>query len=171
MEYCTILGKDMSVKRVITERDEQGKILKYEVRVDDKPVPDGHKYCNACKVIKPVTDWTAKGTRCRQCAAELSRQAYHRIKNDPEKLSARYKADTDRRKKTKQQCVEYKCNVCYDCNKSFPTVVYDFHHLDPSEKDFSIGQKSFRSFEDLKEELDKCVMLCSNCHRIRHWDD
>lgn len=44
---------------------------------------------------------------------------------------------------------------------------YDFHHLDPNQKDFSIGKQS-KSFAVIRSELDKCVLLCSNCHRKRH---
>ena len=45
--------------------------------------------------------------------------------------------------------------------------VYDFHHRDPSQKDFSIS-KNAKSFEKCKQELDKCDLLCANCHRLRH---
>ena len=41
--------------------------------------------------------------------------------------------------------------------------VLQFHHLNTEEKDFTISAKSY-SFERLKKEVDKCVMLCSNCH-------
>jgi hypothetical protein len=67
------------------------------------------------------------------------------------------------RKRVKQKLIEYKggkCEFCgYDkCNRSL-----QFHHLDPNEKDFSISGKSL-SFEKLKNEVDKCVLVCSNCH-------
>jgi formate-dependent nitrite reductase cytochrome c552 subunit len=45
----------------------------------------------------------------------------------------------------------------------------EFHHLEPSEKDFGIGSKGHtRSFEKIKLELDKCNLLCANCHREEH---
>ena len=67
------------------------------------------------------------------------------------------------RKRVKQKLIEYKggkCDFCgYDkCNRSL-----QFHHLDPNEKDFSISGKSL-SFEKLKSEVDKCVLVCANCH-------
>jgi hypothetical protein len=43
----------------------------------------------------------------------------------------------------------------------------EFHHLDPNEKDFSIGGKSW-SLERLKKEVDKCILICANCHRELH---
>ena len=67
------------------------------------------------------------------------------------------------RKRTKLKLVEYKggkCQIC-DYNKSLNAL--HFHHLDPNEKDFSISGKSL-SFEKLKSEVDKCILVCSNCH-------
>ena len=58
---------------------------------------------------------------------------------------------------------------CALCGVSFPIYVYDFHHIHPSDKKFGIaagGQT--HSKEETFEESKKCVMLCSNCHRIVH---
>ena len=45
-------------------------------------------------------------------------------------------------------------------------VLYDFHHLDPSTKEFGIGSATTtRSRQAYFEEAKKCIMLCSNCHR------
>ena len=73
-----------------------------------------------------------------------------------------------RKLKIKTQCVEYlggKCEICgYDKN----VYVLDFHHKDPSQKDFNISE-SDSNFEKLKPELDKCMLLCANCHRELHY--
>ena len=49
-----------------------------------------------------------------------------------------------------------------------------FHHLDPSVKDFQLSNARTKILtESVKQELDKCVLLCLNCHAIRHaeqWD-
>ena len=47
------------------------------------------------------------------------------------------------------------------------TFPLDFHHLDPSIKEFNLTRNSI-GWEKLKPELDKCVLLCSNCHRMIH---
>lgn len=58
-------------------------------------------------------------------------------------------------------------NKCQICGQSFPLSVYDFHHLNPSEKKFSIGaQTTTRSRADTAEEAKKCIMTCANCHRL-----
>ena len=82
----------------------------------------------------------------------------------------RVDAVTRRRAKIKRMAVEYKGSECADCGLITEHVgVYDFHHLDPGQKDFAIAKKGYtRSWEKTKQELDKCVMLCANCHRIRH---
>ena len=71
----------------------------------------------------------------------------------------------------KQYCIDYKGGKCFDCGESFPNAIYDFHHLDPNTKSFNVSNKAHCvSLEILKQELDKCDMLCVNCHRIRHND-
>jgi hypothetical protein len=75
---------------------------------------------------------------------------------------------SDRRRQIKQKCIEYLGEKCVDCGlKTEKSVVYDFHHLDPTKKDFTIG-KNTKTFESLRNELDKCVLLCAICHRMRH---
>ena len=68
---------------------------------------------------------------------------------------------------------DFKANLsCSGCGFSHPAVI-DFHHRDPSQKDFSIGDASTRgvSLRRLKLEIEKCVVLCKNCHAIRHWNE
>ncbi len=76
-----------------------------------------------------------------------------------------------RRFKIKNWMINYKGGECTDCKISGLDIsCYDFHHLDPSEKDFQLsGVNSARvSKEKLIKELDKCVLLCANCHRAKH---
>jgi len=71
------------------------------------------------------------------------------------------------RKRTKQKLVEYKGGECEICGYSKCIEALHFHHKNENEKDFSIAGKSL-SFERLKEEVDKCVLVCSNCHSEIH---
>ena len=68
----------------------------------------------------------------------------------------------------KLKAVEYLGNKCSKCNYEGVPAVFDFHHLDPSKKDFSWGNRRTSNWDNLKKELDKCVLLCSNCHRELH---
>ena len=74
------------------------------------------------------------------------------------------------RKNTKQKltiCMGSKCQIC-GYNKSQNAL--EFHHIDPSEKDFTISNviASPRKWNTFREELDKCILLCANCHREVH---
>jgi hypothetical protein len=73
------------------------------------------------------------------------------------------------RKEQKRKAVEYKGGKCYICGYSKCQEALHFHHLDPKEKNFGIGEKGHtRIWEEVKKELDKCVCLCSNCHSEVH---
>ncbi len=71
-----------------------------------------------------------------------------------------------RRRVLKQKSIEYKGGRCVCCGYADHPGVLDFHHLDPLTKEFSIGDKGYtRSWEKIKGELDKCILVCANCHR------
>lgn len=74
-----------------------------------------------------------------------------------------------RRKKLKEMAVEYKGGCCSRCGYNKSVAALEFHHKDPTQKDFGIASKGYtRSWEKVKIELDKCIMLCANCHREIH---
>lgn len=56
---------------------------------------------------------------------------------------------------------------CTDCGVKYPTYVMDFDHLDPSLKLFRIGSNANKKLQLLEEEIRKCDVVCSNCHRKR----
>jgi predicted metal-binding protein len=57
---------------------------------------------------------------------------------------------------------------CNRCNTTYEPCVYDFHHTDPAEKDFTIGENMLVGEERFFNEIKKCVLLCANCHRLTH---
>ena len=70
--------------------------------------------------------------------------------------------------KQKLQAIEYKGGKCSICGyNEFPSAM-DFHHLDPKVKEFSLQRARYRPFEEIKEELDKCILVCARCHREIH---
>lgn len=74
----------------------------------------------------------------------------------------------DRRRKIKHELVEYKGGKCEKCGYDKCEEALDFHHLDPNKKDFTISSYANLSIKKLKEETDKCVLVCANCHREIH---
>lgn len=76
-----------------------------------------------------------------------------------------------RRYKIKIKMIEYKGGKCQKCTDgNLDISCYDFHHMDPSKKEFNLsGLNSAKiNWDKVKKELDKCLLLCSNCHRTEH---
>lgn len=91
---------------------------------------------------------------------------YVTIKEKEKKVS-KSESVIEWRKRTKLKLVEYKGGKCQICDYNKSITALHFHHLDPNEKDFSISGKSL-SFDKLKNEVDKCILVCSNCHSEIH---
>lgn len=86
----------------------------------------------------------------------------------PSKTVSKSEAVMNWRKRTKLALVEYKGGKCERCGYNKCIEALEFHHMDPSQKDFTISGKS-KAFEYLKDEVDKCIMVCSNCHKEIHY--
>lgn len=74
----------------------------------------------------------------------------------------------------KMKLIAYKGGKCQNPNcpckgEDLPPYAFDFHHRDPTKKDFTVSGKSC-SFEKLKAEVDKCDLLCKICHQKVHWE-
>lgn len=76
------------------------------------------------------------------------------------------RAVAKRRRKVKEMAIGYKGGKCQVCSYNKYQGALDLHHLDPNTKEFGIGDKGYtRSWEKVKKELDKCILVCANCHR------
>lgn len=75
----------------------------------------------------------------------------------------------DYKRNLKKEYIAYKGGKCEKCgyDKDCPTA-YHFHHKDPTEKEFCISRSKRYRGEDVHKELDKCQLLCSNCHSEIH---
>jgi len=155
--------------RLIKERHSDGKIKEIELLFDGKPIPDTHKYCPSCEQLLDKSFFSSKGNVCKPCAIERSKKWRVSKLENPNWRKERNQQIKENGRKRKRELVSLMGDKCFDCHQQFPDYVYDFHHLNPKEKDFTIAK--FRSISKIKEELKKCVMLCSNCHRIRHFND
>jgi hypothetical protein len=112
--------------------------------------------CKKCGVPKPLIDFATAGVinnvqyyrhKCKKC--------YLEFKND-------YRRDK------KSQLDEYKKNLeCADCGlKDFRVI--EFHHPDEN-KEHNVGDMLSFGLDKIMVEVKKCVPLCANCHRIRHY--
>ena len=74
-----------------------------------------------------------------------------------------------KRHKIKHDLIEYKGGKCEICGYDKCEAALEFHHINPEEKDFGIAYKGYtKSLEKCKKEVDKCMLLCANCHREIH---
>lgn len=101
---------------------------------------------------------------CTICSREyqFSRTAGHTSKLCNSCVSNR------RRLGLKEKCIIYKGGKCEKCgyNKCLRSLA--FHHKDPKTKNFNISGSHCRKWEEIKLELDKCEILCHNCHNETH---
>lgn len=98
---------------------------------------------------------------CRVCSREFvyNRRAGHRIDR------CNSCGVNNRRFRLKEKSVEYLGGKCSKCGYNRCIIALEFHHKDPSKKSFTISGKHCLSWQRIREELDKCVLLCANCHR------
>ena len=82
----------------------------------------------------------------------------------------KYKRRNELVRKRREYLIMKAGAFCADCKYGFGDFMYDFHHVDPSIKKFTLtGKNLTRKWSDVLEEFDKCVLLCPNCHRTRHF--
>ena len=74
------------------------------------------------------------------------------------------------RQRTKLKGIAYLGGHCQHCGYNRCMGALQFHHKDPKEKEFSISGRSL-SWDRIKAELDKCLLLCSNCHAEIHYKE
>jgi 5-methylcytosine-specific restriction endonuclease McrA len=72
------------------------------------------------------------------------------------------------KKRKKLRAIEYKGGCCTKCGYNKSITALHFHHVNPDEKSFEITNNLAKKWETLKEELDKCILLCMNCHFEEH---
>lgn len=114
---------------------------------------DGEKYCTRCNETKPLAEFYIKRSRngytayCKNC------------------LSDQW---SERQREFKQACVDYKGGKCICCGYNRCLWALEFHHTDPSKKDFHLAKVRVLDVESVKPELDKTVLVCCRCHREIH---
>ena len=125
---------------------------------------DTEKQCNICNEIKPLSEFYSNGysttgkvkykPACRTCENHKRISGFY-------SYIIEYLSITNR---------EYKCTRCGYTN-IFGSL--DFHHKNPTEKEFALSNAdktmSFDRFmQEVAPEIDKCEILCPNCHRLEH---
>ncbi len=113
------------------------------------------KFCTGCGETKTLDQFyphagqaSGRQPRCAVCC---------KSHNKRRKLERRLKI------------IEQFGDICYDCGEIYHPAMYEFHHVE--KKSFNIASNLTLSWNKLNKELKKCVMLCANCHRLRHYKE
>ena len=127
-----------------------------------------YKTCTKCKEVQHIDmfhrDGTRRKSRCKGCRKEEAVMYWRTHPHVRERHLQKQKA---RRNANGKFVHEYKLkHPCMECGEADP-IVLEFDHRDPKIKCFAISQgcADQRSIEPLKAEMDKCDVLCANCHR------
>lgn len=115
------------------------------------------KICTICHKELPITAFGLKNSKtgalradCKECHSKQVNNAYKKRKQWVSTIKAQ--------------------NKCAKCGED-RSYLLDFHHIDPSIKDNTVARltSSSSTHEKILREIDKCVVLCANCHREFHY--
>ncbi len=131
------------------------------------------KECSLCHKVGPCsfTGMTQTGKPVYRTYCDLCRRKKEKLFRKARRKSITEQARL-RKIAIKKKCIEYLGGECYHCgNRSINVLT--FHHRDPEKKEHTISQIKDWSWEKIRKELDKCDMLCFNCHMEEHarWDN
>jgi hypothetical protein len=124
--------------------------------------------CQGCK-CDILNERVTKG-RLKKWCSNACRQKW-RYKNDENIVNRNtYTEQKARGYSNKWKSLQYKGGKCQTCAEDRPAALC-FHHRDPSKKELKLDGRSFanRKWKTIKEEVDKCDLLCHNCHNILHY--
>lgn len=120
-----------------------------------KSVVEGKKCCGRCKEWKEIEAFSTKGEGRHQHYCKVCHAAY----------------TAERWKNRKKKAIELMGGKCGRCGYCRNYSALEFHHIDPSKKEFEFEVGRRCSWDKMIEELKKCILLCSNCHREEHHPD
>lgn len=132
------------------------------------------KICSMCGKQLSLDNFSwknkAKGiyqSRCKDCQSQVDRQYY--LSNQQRREDVRKRA-----KQTKQDAREYITNYkkehpCCICGEN-RWYLLDYHHVD-NNKELELSRVRYWSITKIQQEIDKCAVMCANCHRDFHWQE
>lgn len=144
------------------------------------------KICSACKIEKPLTEYHRhkNGHRsvCKTCrkierAIRYQQNREHeteygknyKINNLEKRLETGRKSSKKKMLRSRIWLNELKNVPCFDCKTQYPPCVMDFDHREPENKLFNISEALFSPQDKILLEIQKCDIICANCHRHREY--
>ena len=125
------------------------------------------KVCSRCKHEKDISQFNKGQNKCKECSRELGREHYKRNKDQY------VRKQREKRRRRVDLIQEYKASKgCQQCGESHIACL-DFHHINGNEKETSTLRAIWSGWpwERIMKEVDKCTVLCSNCHRKIHYQE
>lgn len=130
------------------------------------------KHCRKCDTTKEKSHFSRNSRKkdglqgyCKMCCQLINADTYLRLPKRRAKIR-----ENNAKMVAKNKRFIYlfrRLKGCIFCDEREP-VALDFHHLDPKNKDLEVSKLVYYSLTKVKEEIRKCVVLCSNCHRKHH---
>jgi hypothetical protein len=160
-----------------------GKEYFEDYRIDKKQRELPSKYCSRICANKRIFSENTKrqiGDKLRKVPNKFCTMCGNKISNhnisgvcflckSPKKTRAELM--NNHRLKKKKELVQYKGGKCQKCGYNKCITALEFHHRNPEEKDFSISWAiGNMSFSELLLEVEKCDLVCSNCHKEIHYE-
>lgn len=138
--------------------------------IDAESLPTD-RLCKVCETVKVLEEFSnnpqcnfGKTHTCKECVCNRSRKHY--LENTEKKLVLA----NERNRRLKDKAIKFMGGKCTDCEGKFHRCVYDFHHTDGM-KEMNPSYALTMKWERAVKELEKCVLLCANCHRMRHFKE
>lgn len=136
------------------------------------------KQCAHCKEWKPEDEFAfsnkalqIRQKQCRVCMRQFNKESYDR-------RSEAYRENVYKNRNARKGVIkEYVWNYllahpCTECGEGDPRLL-EFHHLDATQKEYNVSElvNGRYSLERIQQEINKCVVLCANCHRRRTFEE
>ena len=118
------------------------------------------KICVRCNI-----DHAHTKSYCKPCAATVQKEHYHSSADRRAAIKSRRDSTKAANKKFINRYKTF-CG-CQHCGER-DYIVLDLHHVDAKGKDANPASLVACSREKIKDEIRKCIVLCSNCHRREH---
>lgn len=113
---------------------------------------------------------------CSKCQQEKAATEFPICKSKIDFLNSQCKSCLSERNAKKSKKIKLilfdikQKKSCKNCGNTDPRCL-DFHHKDPKQKNFCIGQSTTREMSKIMDEINQCEVLCANCHRILHYEE
>jgi hypothetical protein len=172
--HCSKICREQYKRKRYIERGGYGKVI---CPVCNKEFVKKHSYIKHCSpecgrianIKYKELDTDLKGIKRKKERHKLYMKKWYKNKDNKKKHIERVNICNSNIKKRNKDYKESLDLICSECGENDINCL-DFHHINPEEKDFTISfmLKSGYSIKRIQKEIEKCVVLCANCHRKHH---